>query len=175
MADPFMGEIRMFGGTFAPVGWAFCAGQTLSIAQYEALFTLLGTTYGGDGVTTFNLPDLRGRIPLHQGTAPGGSQRVMGEAGGAEQVAVTVAQMPAHTHAASAQSGNGTQAGPGNGVWARELDANLKPFSATQTPSGTMNAACVGAVGGSQPHENRMPFLAVNFIIALEGIYPSQG
>jgi microcystin-dependent protein len=165
----------MFGGTFAPVGWAFCQGQALSIAQYPALFQLLGTTYGGDGVNTFNLPDLRGRIPLHQGAAAGGSQHVLGETGGVEQVALTVAQMPAHNHAAQAQSGNGTQAGPGNGVWARELDANLKPFSVTQTPSGTMNAACVGSVGGGQPHENRMPFLAVNFIIALEGIFPSRG
>ena len=175
MGTPYIGEIRMFGGNFAPQGWALCMGQTLSIAQNDVLFNLIGTTYGGDGVNTFNLPDLRGRIPIHQGTNPAtGTPYQLGQVGGSEQVTLTLQQLPSHAHAAQAQSGNGTQAGPGNGVWATELDPNLKPFSTSQTPAGVMNPACVGPTGGSQPHEDRMPYLVINFIIALEGIYPSQ-
>jgi len=175
VGTPYIGEIRMFAGNFPPQGWMFCEGQVLPISNYQPLFTLIGTMYGGDGATTFNLPDLRGRIPVHQGTGPGGTPYSVGQQGGVEQVALTLAQMPAHTHAAQAQSGNGTQAGPGNGAWAREQDPNLKPFSTAQNPSGTMNAASLTATGGNQPHENRMPFLAVSFIMALEGVYPSQG
>ena len=175
MGTPFIGEIRMFGGNFAPVGWAFCAGQSLRIAQNDALYSLIGTTYGGDGLTTFKLPDLQGRVPLHQGTNPAtGTSYPLGQQAGTEQVTLTLAETPIHTHAASAQSANGTQAGPGNGVWATELDSNLKPFSVNQTPSGAMNPACLGTTGGSQPHDNVMPFLAINFIIALEGIYPQR-
>ena len=175
MGTPFIGEIRMFGGNFAPLGWALCAGQAIPIAQNDALYSLIGTTYGGDGVTTFNLPDLRGRVPVHQGTLAGGASYTIGQQAGAEQVTLTLAQTPIHTHAAQAQSANGTQAGPGNGVWATELDSNLTPFSVNQTPSGVMNSACLGATGASQPHDNVMPYLAIYFIIALEGIYPSRG
>jgi microcystin-dependent protein len=176
VGTPFIGEIRMFGGNFAPVGWVFCAGQNLQIAQNDALYSLIGTTYGGDGQTTFKLPDLQGRVPVHQGTNPAtGTPYPLGQQAGTEQVTLTLAETPIHTHAAQAQSANGTQAGPGNGVWATELDSNLKPFSVNQTPSGVMNSACLGTTGGSQPHDNVMPFLAINFIIALEGIYPSKG
>ena len=176
MGTPFIGEIRMFGGNFAPQGWAFCAGQTLPIAQNDALFSLIGTTYGGDGATTFNLPDLQGRIPVHPGTNPAsGTPYAVGQKGGVEQLTLTLPQMPLHTHLAQAQSGNGTQAGPGNGLWATEQDSNLKPFSANQAPSEVMNSACLTAAGGSQPHANMMPFVAINFIIALEGIYPTRG
>jgi microcystin-dependent protein len=176
VTTPYIGEIRMFGGNYAPLGWAVCQGQTLQIVSNQALFSLIGTTYGGDGVTTFNLPDLRGRAPMHQGTNQStGTAYPLGKAGGSEQVALVSSQLPAHTHTAQAQSGPGTQAGPGNAVWATELDPNVRPFSANTSPSGVMNQACVSAAGNGQPHENRMPYLAVNFIIALEGIYPSSG
>jgi microcystin-dependent protein len=166
----------MFGGNYAPAGWALCQGQVVSIAANQALFSLIGTTYGGDGVNTFNLPDLRGRVPVHQGANPTThTPYPIGQAGGSEQVTLLSSQLPAHAHAAQAQSGNGTQAGPGNAVWATELDPNLRPFSTNASPSGVMNQACLAAAGNNQPHENRMPFLAINFIIAMEGIYPSRG
>lgn len=170
MGTPFIGEIRMFGGTFAPVGFAFCDGQLLPIAQYDALFNLIGTTYGGDGQTTFALPDLRGRIPVHTGQGPGLSNYVLGQLGGSESVTLTVPQLTQHTHAALAQSGAGNQPGPAGGVWAASAQ---NQFSAG-APSAGMSPAAVGPAGGSQPHDNMMPFQAVSFIIALEGIFPSQ-
>jgi microcystin-dependent protein len=170
--DPYLGEIRMFGGNFAPLGWAFCNGQLLPIAQYDALFSLLGTTYGGDGQTTFGLPDLRGRAPMHAGQGPGLTNHPLGEASGSETVTLTATTMAAHTHVPVASSSPGTSSHPTNSVWAASSTGD-KQYS-TGTANTTMNPATVGAAGGSQPHENRQPLLAINFIIALEGIYPPR-
>jgi microcystin-dependent protein len=169
MSEPYLGEIRMFGGTFAPQGWALCDGQLLTISDNDALFSLLGTTYGGDGQTTFALPDLRGRVPVHQGQGPGLSNRAPGEAGGAEAVTLATPQLPAHTHTPGANSGTGTQSNPAGNVWAAGLTAFIAPGSS----DSSMASSSVGAVGGGQPHENMLPFQAVNFIIALEGVFPS--
>lgn len=172
MAEPFLGEIKMVGFTFAPQGWAFCNGQILSIAQNTALFSLLGTTYGGDGQTTFALPDLRSRVPIHFGQGPGLSSYVEGQTGGAEIVVLISPQIPAHTHLVNAATTGGTQASPASGFPAVEstgTSLNYSPASNT-----TMNASMIAPNSGGQPHENRQPFLAVNFIIALQGIYPSR-
>jgi microcystin-dependent protein len=154
----------MFGGNFAPVGWAFCDGSTLSIAQFDTLFNLIGTTYGGDGQNTFQLPDLRGRVPIHQG-----SGFVIGQLAGLESVTLTTNQIPAHSHvplaSAAADSTN-----PANGVWG--VAAQARPYAAGPN-TGPMDPGAVGNTGGNQPHDNMMPFLAVSFIIALEGIFPS--
>jgi microcystin-dependent protein len=165
--DPFLGEIRMFGGNFAPQGWATCDGQMLPIAQNTALFSLLGTTYGGNGQTTFALPDLRGRLPVHIG---GGL--TIGQADGSETVISTTTNLPAHTHAANAASA-ATTLSPASQYWAADPGANVAPYAAA--PDGrVMSGTAIGAQGGSQPHANMQPFLAVTFIIALEGIYPSR-
>jgi microcystin-dependent protein len=169
MASAFIGEIRMFGGNFAPAGWAFCQGQLLAIQQYSALFALLGTTYGGNGTTTFALPNLQGRVPIHQGQGPGLSNYVIGQMSGTESVALLTTQLPQHSHLAAGNSNPGTSADPTNNYWAASAD--LRPFS-DQTPNGTMQNS--GSAGSSQPHENMPPFLAVNFIIALLGIFPSR-
>ncbi|UIO40638.1 tail fiber protein [Brevibacillus brevis] len=170
MAEPFLGEIRMFGGDFAPQGWALCEGQILSISEYDTLFSLIGFTYGGDGQTTFALPDLRGRIPLHQGKNPStGTTFVIGEKNGVESVTLNVPQLPAHTHTVHASSQPGTQNSPTNAVWAK----NSQLYS-TNAPDGLMNASSLSTVGGNQPHSNLMPFTVINFIIALYGIYPQQ-
>jgi microcystin-dependent protein len=172
MAVPFIGEIRMFGGNFAPQDWAFCDGSLLSIAEYDTLFSLIGTTYGGDGQTTFALPDLRGRIPIHAGQGPGLSPHTLGEAGGTEAVALTTAQLLAHTHPLAAVNGVGTTPSPGGAVWAGVANGALY---ASGAPSGaTMNANSIGAAGGGQPHDNLMPYQCISFIIALSGIFPSQ-
>jgi len=169
--DPFIGEIRMFGGNFPPVGWAWCNGQLLSISQNDILFSLLGTTYGGDGQTTFALPDLRGRIPIHRGTNPQtGTTYNMGGFSGAETVTLTVGQMAAHTHLALAQAESGNQTAPTGNVWAKSTVSQF----ATVAPTVAMSAQALSAVGGSQPHDNVMPFLAINYIIATEGLYPQQ-
>jgi len=165
MAEPYLGEIKMVGFTFAPRGWAFCDGSLLSIASNDALFSLLGTTYGGDGNTTFALPDLRGRIPFHQGNS-----LVLGQPGGSETVTLTANQLPAHAHGLSANSSAGTNSSPAGGFWAQ---SQLGEYSTT-TPSHSMAPAAIGSTGGSQPHDNLPPFLTINFVIALEGIYPSQ-
>ena len=169
MSQPFVGEIRMFGGNFAPQGWMLCEGQLLPISENETLFQLIGTTYGGDGQSTFALPDLRGRIPVHAGQGAGLSNRVLAEAAGTEAVTLTVNQIPAHSHPAQCQSGNGNQSGPGAGVWAT---STLNQYATATT--GTMNAACIGPAGGSQPHDNMMPSLCITFIISLFGIFPTQ-
>ena len=170
MGQPFIGEIRMAGFNFAPVGWQFCDGQLLAITEYEALFNLIGTTYGGDGMLTFGLPNLQGRIPIHQGNG-GGGEYVMGQAAGAETVTLSVNQIPAHNHTLNAQSGAGTQPSPSNGVWAA---SSLNQFSGS-AGTGQMAASSIASAGGGQPHDNMPPFLVVNFIIALFGIFPSQG
>ena len=166
MSSPFVGEIRMFGGNFAPAGWAFCQGQLVAIDQNPALFNLIGTTYGGDGQTTFALPDLRGRLPLHQGNG-----FVIGQLAGEENVTLTTNQLPQHSHAALADVNAGTHTGPAGHLWAGS--ANF-PYAAAGTNPTQMAAGSVGVAGGSQPHDNMHPFLAVNFIISLFGIFPSQ-
>jgi microcystin-dependent protein len=170
MSQPYIGEIRMFGGNFAPVGWAFCDGQPMPISENDTLFNLIGTTYGGDGQNTFNLPDLRGRLPMHMGTGPGLSNHVIGETGGVETVTLTVQQIPVHNHAPLAVSGSGNQATPQGGVWAGAATSRYS----SNAPDQPMNNGLVVSAGGSQPHENRMPYLAVSFIISLFGIYPTQ-
>ncbi|MEO8362249.1 MAG: tail fiber protein [Vicinamibacteria bacterium] len=170
MSQPYLGEIRMFGGNFAPRGWSFCDGSLQSIAQNSALFALLGTTYGGDGSTTFGLPDLRGRVPVHMGQGPGLSPRTIGESAGTETVALTTTQLPSHAHVPRGQSTIGTQASPAGAVWA--VAGQLR-YSAG-APNVTLDPGSGGASGGAQPHENMVPFLAVSFIIALEGVFPSR-
>jgi microcystin-dependent protein len=166
MSSPFIGEIRMFAGNFAPAGWSFCNGAIIPIDQNDALFNLIGTTYGGDGQTTFALPDLQSRVPVHVG--PGFA---LAQAGGAETVTLTTSQIPAHPHVPQCNSGTGNQQGPGNGVWASPTTGAI--YSST-APSLAMDPAAVGATGGSQPHDNMIPFLVINFILSLFGIFPSQ-
>jgi microcystin-dependent protein len=169
MGTPYVGEIRLFGGNFAPAGWAFCDGSLLAISENDTLFNLIGTTYGGDGQSTFALPDLRGRAPLHMGQGPGLSNYTIGQMGGAETVVLTVNQIPGHTHTPTAQTAAGSQTSPANGVWAA---STLNQFTAN-APSQAMNPGAIGPAGGSQPHDNRMPYLAINFIISLFGVYPT--
>jgi microcystin-dependent protein len=166
MGEPFVGEIRMFGGNFPPSGWAFCSGQLMPISENDTLFNLIGTTYGGDGQSTFGLPDLQGRIPIHQG--PGFA---IGQTGGEEAVTLTTNQIPSHNHVPICQSANAPASGPGNGLWA--ASASQQIYSST-APSTAMNAQATAISGGSQPHDNMMPYLAVSFIISLFGVFPSQ-
>jgi microcystin-dependent protein len=169
MGTPYVGEIRMVGFNFAPVGWALCNGALLAISEFDVLFNLIGTTYGGDGQTTFAVPNLAGRVPLHMGTGNGLSPRIIGELAGVEQVTLINNQMPIHSHAAQAQSANGASNTPQNGIWA----SSTATIYSTDTPNVAMRAGLVNPVGGNQPHENMMPFLAINFIISLYGIYPT--
>lgn len=174
MATPFIAEIRIFAGNFAPRGNAFCNGQIISIAQNTALFSLVGTTYGGNGQTTFGLPNLQGRAPLHAGQGPGLSPRSLGEISGSENVTLLSTQIPAHNHSANALSAGGNQTSPANNTWATVLSgrSNLNLYG---TSSNTqMNPQAVGLTGGSQPHNNLPPYLVVNFIIALQGIFPAR-
>lgn len=170
MGSPYVGEIRMFAGNFAPAGWMFCDGSLLPISQNETLFNLIGTTYGGDGQSTFALPDLRGRVPVHMGTGAGLSTRVIGEMGGVETVTLTTQQIPSHSHVPRAVSGNGNQTTPQNGVWAGAATSRYS----SNTPNLAMNTSLVGASGNSQPHDNLMPYVTISFIISLFGIFPSQ-
>lgn len=173
MSDQFVGEIRMFGGNFAPVEWAFCDGSTLRISDYQTLFTVIGTTYGGDGVQNFKLPDLRGRVPIHMGQGPNLTNRPIGSAFGEEGVTLQAANIPAHTHVISA-GGDATTAAPANNYPGNSVGFNL--YSSTVTPDNTMNPAAVEPYGaiGVLPHSNLMPTLCVNFIIALNGVYPQR-
>jgi|ERR1035437_87520 microcystin-dependent protein len=165
MSQPYVGEIRIFAGNFEPAGWMFCAGQLLPISEYETLFNLIGTTYGGDGNSTFGLPDLRGRLPIHFG---GGF--TLAETGGVEEVALTVSQIPGHNHALLATNGIPTQSSPQNSLTGQ---AATKIYRAG-SPSVSLNAQSIGSTGGSQPHTNFQPYLCVDFIISLFGIFPSQ-
>jgi microcystin-dependent protein len=165
MAQPYVGEIRMFAGNFAPAGWMFCEGQLLPISENETLFQLIGTTYGGDGQSTFALPDLRGRIPIHQGNG-----FILAETGGAEEITLTVNQIPAHSHPMLATTNpadtpNPQSALPGTGL--------LSQLYYADTPDGNLAPQMVSPVGGSQPHTNFQPYLCVNFIISLFGLFPS--
>jgi microcystin-dependent protein len=167
MAQPYVGEIRMFAGNFAPAGWMFCEGQLLPISENETLFQLIGTTYGGDGESTFALPDLRGRLPIHQG-----NNFILAETGGVELVTLTVNQIPAHSHALLGSANNGSLPDPANNVVATSTTPNVDLYF-EDVPSTNMAAQAIGPVGGTQPHENRQPFLCVDFIISLFGIFPS--
>jgi len=166
MAQPYVGEIRMFAGNFAPAGWMFCEGQLVPISENETLFNLIGTMYGGDGESTFALPDLRGRVPMHFG---GGFTQA--ETGGVEQVTLTVSQIPAHTHALLASTAPASTNSPQGNVTAEQPTLNLY---IQDTPSSPLSPNSVGPVGGSQPHNNFQPYLCINFIISLFGIFPSQ-
>jgi microcystin-dependent protein len=166
MAQPYVGEIRIFAGNFAPAGWMFCEGQQLPISEYETLFNLIGTTYGGDGQSVFNLPDLRGRLPIHMG---GGF--TLAQNGGVETVTLTVAQIPAHTHAYMSANAVANSPNPGGNVVGESTSISLYE---SQAPSAAMAAGGIGLVGGNQPHNNFQPYLCVDFIISLFGIFPSQ-
>ena len=169
MSDPFLGEIRPFGGNFAPRGWALCDGQLLSIAQYSALFSLLGTSYGGDGIRTFGLPNLQGNAPMHWGSGPGLTPRTIGETGGSQNVTLTQGTMPGHNHAVIASGSTADQTSPQGNVLADVSIYAAPPLAAQLTPGS------VTPTGGSQPHNNMQPYLAVTFIIALQGIFPARG
>jgi microcystin-dependent protein len=171
VSSPFLGEIRMFGGNFPPRSWAFCSGQLMSIAQNDALYSLIGTTYGGDGVVTFGLPDLRSRVPVHWGQGLGLSSYQPGQVGGAESITLQFPQIPSHTHGLFASSVTGNQAGPTGNTLAG--GAAISRYAAG-TPQVIMSDASIANAGSSQPHPNLQPFLAVSFIIALEGIFPSR-
>lgn len=166
MSQPYVGEIRMFAGNFAPAGWMFCEGQLLPISENETLFQLIGTTYGGDGQSTFALPDLRGRLPIHEGNG-----FILAETGGAEEITLTVNQTPAHSHPVLASSGNATDANPENKMLAKNVSTDL--YRKDIAPTQSMHPNAVTNVGGSQPHTNFQPYLCVNFIISLFGIFPS--
>ena len=168
MSQPYVGEIRMFGGNFAPQGWMFCSGQLLPISEYETLFNLIGTTYGGDGQSTFALPNLQSRVPIHMGTGGGGTYQI-GETGGTESVTLTVGQIPGHTHTPAANTSGGLDS-PGGNVWASA--SGTIPYG-TDPTNTTMNAGSIQAAGGSQPHDNMIPYLAVSFIISLFGVFPA--
>ena len=169
MSSPFVGEIRMFGGNFAPAGWAFCDGQSLPISENEVLFQLIGTTYGGDGEETFNLPNLQGRVPIHQG--PGFQ---IGESGGVRSVTLTSQQMPTHGHVLQGSTATASGTNPQNSVFAHLPDAGVQSAYGSTAPFGAIDSSSVSPVGGSQPHDNMQPYLAVNFIISLFGIFPQQ-
>lgn len=166
MSQPYVGEIRMFAGNFAPAGWMFCDGQLVPISEYETLFNLIGTTYGGDGQSTYALPDLRGRIPFHFGNG-----FTIGERGGVETVTLTSAQIPSHSHPLLANSQTATDALPTPSSVPSSPSVQMY---ASRTPFQAMAPAAVSSVGGNQPHENRPPYLAVSFIISMFGIFPSQ-
>lgn len=171
MPLPFLGEVRIFAGNFPPQGWAFCNGQLLAISQNTALFSLLGTTYGGNGQTTFALPDLRGRVPVHPGQGPGLSQRDLGEQIGSETEALSVNEMPQHAHSLGASAANGNRDQVAGGVMARSPSAIPQFGAAADT---TLATSAVTTTGLSQPHNNMQPYLTLSFIIALQGVYPSR-
>lgn len=170
MAQPYVGEIRMFGGNFAPAGWTFCDGRLLPISEYETLFNLIGTTYGGDGQQTFAAPDLRGRLPIHMGQGPGISNNyIIGQQGGTESVTLNANQIPAHNHLFTV-SGTAAAASTPQSNMLANATANLY---LRDVPSATMSNASISLTGGNQAHENMMPYLCVSFIISLFGIFPS--
>jgi microcystin-dependent protein len=166
MAQPYVGEIRMFAGNFAIAGWMFCEGQLLPISENETLFQLIGTTYGGDGQSTFGLPDLRGRIPIHQGNG-----FILAETGGAEEITLTVQQIPNHTHSYLTSTNLAQQTQATGQVLANSATATMY---IEDSPSAALNVNAIKPVGGNQPHTNFQPYLCVNFIISLFGIFPSQ-
>ncbi|QJC52510.1 phage tail protein [Paenibacillus albicereus] len=172
--DPYIGEIRMFAGTFAPRGWAFCDGTLLAIRANTALFSILGNIYGGDGITTFALPDLRGRAPMHKGQGPGLTERLLGQMGGEQAAVLTEAQLPPHTHAPACQSASGNLASPEGAVWSKTTGRSGPPAYGA-APNAPMNPEAIGAAGSGQLHNNMQPYLGIPFIICLEGIFPPRG
>ncbi|GAA5036650.1 phage tail protein [Microbacterium fluvii] len=169
MSTPYVGEIRQFAGNFAPAGWAFCDGSLVQIADNDTLFQLIGTTYGGDGQTTFALPDLRGRAAIGRGAGPGLSTRTIGETTGVESVTLAVTQLPAHSHVPTAAAAAGSNSAAG-AVWAAQPTDAFSPA----TPGAALSPTAISVQGGSQPHDNMPPYVVVNHIISLYGIYPSQ-
>jgi microcystin-dependent protein len=178
MSNPFLAEIRMFAGNFAPKGWALCAGQLMPISQNTALFSLLGTTYGGDGKSNFALPNLQGCAPMHPGQGPGLSLHDLGETGGEQTVTLLTTEMPAHSHSAACVSNvDGNQNSPQSNVWAKTLGASRQqppPDYSTSAPNQPMNPLALSIAGGSLPHNNMSPFLGLTFIIALQGVFPAR-
>ena len=173
MSEPFIAEIRIFAGTFAPRNWAFCNGQLLPIAQNTALFSLVGTTYGGDGRTTFGLPDLRGRAPMQWGTGPGLSPRSLGQTGGAETRTLSQPKLPSHTHQLQCADGDADTEDPTGSLLAKSSPLGDRQFGTGGNPT-PMHPDVIGMTGGNQAHNNLPPYLAVNFIIALQGLFPSR-
>ena len=174
MGEPFIGEIRMFGGNFAPAGWAFCSGQLMPISENDALFNLIGTTYGGDGQETFALPDLQGRIPMHAGTGSDGITYQLGEMGGTESVTLSTTQIPAHNHVPIASTVGGTLANPADAIFSGASTGDQMYSTPPNPPASTMHVQGILPTGGSQPHENMAPFLVISFILSLFGIFPHQ-
>jgi microcystin-dependent protein len=175
MSNPFVAEIRIFCGNFAPKGWAFCNGQILPISQNTALFSLLGTTYGGDGKSNFALPNLQGSFPMHPGAGPGLTLRDLGESGGTGTVTLIASEMPTHAHAPFASGDAATSASPVPGVASPVmLAATSVPVYGALTEPTSLDGAAIGPAGGNQPHENHQPYLALNFIIALQGVFPPR-
>lgn len=170
MSQPYIGEIRLLGFNFPPLGWQLCAGQLVPISEYEALFQLIGTTYGGDGQTTFGLPDLRGRAPIHWGTGPGLSTYIIGQQLGTENVTLSQGQLPMHGHPFLATTNQATLPAPQNNL---ASDTNRNAYSTAGTVNTQLNAQTIGPVGGNQPHENMQPFLVGNYCISMYGIFPS--
>lgn len=174
MGQLYVGEIRMFAGNFAPNGWMFCEGATLPISENEMLFNLIGTTYGGDGQSTFNLPNLASRVPIHMGTGPSGTTYQLAEAAGTEQETLTVQQIPSHTHPEVAANVTGTDQIPTGKVLAQAVSSQPNLLFYGSDSVAQMNNQAIQPAGGSQPHENTQPFLCINFIISLFGVFPSQ-
>lgn len=175
MADPFVAEIRIFPFNFAPKGWAWCDGQLLPLSQNTALFSLLGTTYGGDGRSTFALPDLRGRTPLGWGQGPGLSPRDLGEMGGVSTVSLLESEIPAHSHSLNGTSAAGTQGSPAGALWARSRHGRTVERLYAATAGNLMNDSALAVTGGDAPHDNRQPYLTLYFAIALQGVFPPRG
>jgi microcystin-dependent protein len=173
VSNPYVGEIRMFGGNFAPAGWAFCDGQLLPIAENDVLFQLLGTTYGGDGQATFGLPDLQSRVPLAQGTGDAGTTYAMGQNGGVETVTLNAQQLPVHNHLPQGSTDPATSSSPQNRVLASISAAGTRSAYGTDPPYGALHPSSLTPDGGSQPHDNMQPYLVINFIISLFGVFPS--
>ena len=170
--NPYIGEIALFPFGFAPSGWAICAGQIMAVSQNTALFSILQTTYGGNGQTTFALPDLRGRVPLHAGQGPGLSSHDLGEVAGQETVTLQLTEIPAHTHAARCVSGDGNDFGPTNEIWAQDAGGN--PQYGSTRANGILAADALGQAGGTQPHNNLSAYLTLNYCIAIEGVFPPR-
>jgi len=173
--DPFIAEIRIFGCNFPPQGWAQCNGQLLPISQNTALFSLLGTTYGGNGQSNFGLPNLQGAAPIGMGQGPGLSQYFEGQTGGSSSVTLVASQIPSHTHNAVATDGSGNTASPANAIWATpSIDRDINFYEGASATTVNMNAAALAITGGAQPHNNLMPYLGSNFCIALFGVFPAR-
>lgn len=177
--EPYVGEIRIFAGNYAPLNWAFCNGQSLTIANYQALFSLISTTYGGNGVTTFNLPNMNGSIPIGQGQGNGLTNRLMGQTGGSQSVNLTDEQMPAHTHDLYCSSLPATSQTPGTSLFFADTGSSnylayTNPQQGQTTQDVEFNAQAIGTTGGSTAHNNMMPYIGLNYIISLQGIYPTR-